>query len=140
MTTINTAVQTLIATLSFTVGQTDTQRELLVLQLREACAGLDRAEIKAAILPGWAKGAGIKLGDYRGKPAWPENAGTAKKRFNRLISDVCESDDSRSKTETPAIEVSQDLIDAIQNLLAQHGVTKKEAQSACASAINSAFA
>ena len=129
-----------IATLSFDAGATDTVRELLILQLREACAGLDRDAIKAAILPEWAKGAGIAMTEYRGKPAWPENAGTAKKRFNRLISDICESEGSRSKEETPEIVVSQDLIDAIQNLLAQHGVTKKEAQSACASAINSAFA
>ena len=129
-----------INTLSITAGQTDTQRERIVLDLREACAGMAREAIKAAILPGWAKGAGIILGDYRGKPAWPENAGSAKKRFNRLISDVCEGESSRGKEEKPAIEVSQDLIDAIQALLAQHGVTKKEAQSACASAIHAAFA
>ena len=40
----------------------------------------------------------------------------------------------------PAIEVDQSLIDEIQNLLAKYGVDKKQAQSACASAINSAFA
>jgi hypothetical protein len=131
---------TLINTLSFTVGQTDTQRELLILKLREACAGLDRDAIKDAILPGWAKGAGLVMTEYRGKPAWPENAGTAKKRFNRLIADVCEADTSRSKEEKPEIVVDQDLIDAIQNLLAAAGVTKKEAQSACASAIHAAFA
>lgn len=129
-----------INTLSITAGQTDTQRELIVLNLREACAGMAREAIKAAILPGWAKGAGIILGDYRGQPSWPENAGAAKKRFNRLIADVCEGEASRGKEEKPAIEVSQDLIDAIQALLAQHGVTKKEAQSACASAIHAAFA
>lgn len=135
MTTINT-----IATLSFDAGATDTIRELLIIQLREACAGLDREAIKAAILPGWAKGAGIVLGDYRGRPSWPENAGSAKKRFNRLIADVCEADDARVKEDKPAIEVDQGLIDAIQNLLAAAGVDKKQAQSACASAIHAAFA
>lgn len=129
-----------INTLSITAGQTDTQRELIILNLREACAGMTRDAIKDAILPGWAKGAGIEMTEYRGKPAWPENAGSAKKRFNRLISDVCEGEASRSKEEKPEIVVSQDLIDAIQALLAQHGVTKKEAQSACASAIHAAFA
>lgn len=137
---MNTTNTNTIATLSFTAGQTDTARELLILQLREACAGMTREEIKTAILPGWAKGAGIVLGDYRGKPAWPENAGAAKKRFNRLISDVCEGESSRGKEEKPEIVVSQDLIDAIQALLAQHGVDKKQAQSACASAIHAAFA
>lgn len=135
----NNANANAITAIAFAIGQTDTQRELLVLDLRTACAGMDRDAIKAAILPGWAKGAGIVLGDYRGKPAWPENAGTAKKRFNRLISDVCEGEASR-KQEKPAIEVDQSLVDAIQNLLAQHGVNKKQAQSACASAIHAAFA
>jgi hypothetical protein len=137
--TTNTNTNT-IATLSFDAGATDTVRELLIIQLREACAGLDRDAIKAAILPEWAKGAGIIMGDYRGKPSWPDNAGAAKKRFNRLIADVCEGEASRSKEEKPVIEVDQDLIDAIQNLLAAAGVTKKEAQSACASAIHAAFA
>lgn len=137
---MNTNNTNTIATLSFDAGATDTIRELLILQLREACAGMTRDDIKAAILPGWAKGAGITLGDYRGKPSWPENAGAAKKRFNRLIADVCEGESSRGKEEKPEIVVSQDLIDAIQALLAQHGVTKKEAQSACASAIHAAFA
>lgn len=137
---MNTNNTNAITTLAFNAGQTDTQRERIVLDLREACAGMDRDAIKAAILPGWAKGAGITLGDYRGQPSWPENAGAAKKRFNRLISDVCEGEASRSKQEKPAIEVDQDLIDAIQNLLAAAGVTKKEAQSACASAIHAAFA
>tara|TARA_R110000868_G_scaffold54418_1_gene170118 strand:- start:183 stop:593 length:411 start_codon:yes stop_codon:yes gene_type:complete len=131
---------TLINTLSFDAGSTDTVRELLIHDLRKACAGLDRPEIKAAILPGWAKGAGIKLGDYRGQPSWPDNAGAAKKRFNRLIADICEGEASRGKEEKPAIEVDQGLIDEIQNLLAKYGVDKKQAQSACASAINSAFA
>ena len=129
-----------IATLSLKAGKTDTAQQGIILQLREACAGMDRDAIKAAILPGWAKGAGIVLGDYRGKPSWPDNAGAAKKRFNRLIADVCESDESRSKEDKPEIEVDQSLIDAIQNLLAQHGVDKKQAQSACASAIHAAFA
>ena len=137
---MNTNNTNTIATLSFDAGATDTIRELLILQLREACAGMDRNAIKDAILPGWAKGAGIEMTEYRGKPAWPENAGAAKKRFNRLIADVCEGEASRSKAEKPEIVVSQDLIDAIQSLLAQHGVTKKEAQSACASAIHAAFA
>lgn len=137
---MNTNNTNAIATLSFDAGATDTIRELLIIQLRDACAGMTRDDIKAAILPGWAKGAGIVLGDYRGKPSWPDNAGAAKKRFNRLIADVCEGEASRSKEEKPEIVVSQDLIDAIQALLAQHGVTKKEAQSACASAIHAAFA
>lgn len=126
--------------LSFDAGSTDTVRELIILDLRTACAGMTREDIKTAILPGWAKGAGIVLGDYRGKPSWPDNAGAAKKRFNRLIADVCEGEASRSKEDKPVIEVDQDLIDELQNLLAKYGVTKKQAQSACASAINSAFA
>lgn len=129
----------LIATLSFTAGQTDTQRERIILDLRRECAGMAREDVKTLLLPDWAKGAGITLVEYRGAPAWPENAGTAKKRFNRLIADVCEGGASRSK-EKEAPEVSQDLIDAIQAVLAAHGATKKEAQSACASAIHAAFA
>lgn len=131
--------KTLIATLAAAAGQTDTARERIILDLRRECAGMTREDVKALLLPDWAKGAGITLVDYRGAPSWPENAGTAKKRFNRLVADVCEGGASRSK-EKEAVEVSQDLIDAIQSLLASYGVTKKEAQSACASAIHAAFA
>jgi hypothetical protein len=132
--------KTLIATLAHTAGSTDTTRERVILDLRRECAGTARDAVKALLLPDWAKGAGITLVDYRGKPAWPENAGTAKKRFNRLIADVCEGTAPRSKAEAEKPEVDQALIDAIQTLLAKHGVTKKEAQSACASAIHAAFA
>ena len=131
--------KTLIATLAHTAGATDTTRERIILDLRRECAGMARDAVKALLLPDWAKGAGIALVDYRGAPAWPENAGTAKKRFNRLIADVCEGTAPRSK-EKEEIDVSQDLIDALQAVLAAHGVTKKEAQSACASAIHAAFA
>jgi hypothetical protein len=136
--------KTLIATLSFTAGKTDRDRELTVLDLRRECAGMARDAVKALLLPDWTKGAGIQMTEYRGAPAWPENAGTAKKRFNRLIADVCEGAAPRSKAEAEKPEVDQRvdqrLIDALQAVLAAHKATKKQAQSACASAIHAAFA
>ena len=94
--------------LSIKIGKTDTDRELLVLQLREACKGMDRDEIKAAILPGWAQGAGIVLNE---DGTWPGgsagSAGAAKKRFNRLIADILDVGETSDKAAPTKVRISK---------------------------------
>jgi hypothetical protein len=112
--------------LSIKIGKTDTDRELLVLQLRKACAGMDREAIKAAIMPGWAQGAGITLTD---EGNWPEDAGTAKRRFNRLISDILDDDSSAKASEPTKIRISKAEREAAEALLAACGGELKRAQA-----------
>ena len=112
--------------LSIKIGKTDTDRELLVLQLRDACKGMDREAIKAAIMPGWAQGAGITLTD---EGNWPEDAGTAKRRFNRLIADILDDDSSAKASEPTKIRISKAEREAAEALLAACGGDLKRAQA-----------
>ena len=112
--------------LSIKIGKTDTDRELLILQLRDACKGMDREAIKAAIMPGWAQGAGITLTDSGN---WPEDAGTAKRRFNRLISDVIGDDNAKTASEPTKVRIKASEREAAEALLAACGGDLKRAQA-----------
>ena len=113
--------------LSIKIGKTDTDRELLVLQLRKACAGMDREAIKTAILPGWAQGAGITLTD---EGNWPEDAGTAKRRFNRLIADILDDGSAKTTSEPTKVRIKASEREAAEALLAACGGDIKRAIAA----------
>ena len=113
--------------LSIKIGKTDTDRELLVLQLRKACAGMDREAIKAAIMPGWAQGAGITLTD---EGNWPEDAGTAKRRFNRLIADILDDGSAKTTSEPTKVRIKASEREAAEALLAACGGDIKRAIAA----------
>jgi len=91
-------------------GRCDLERERAMLKLRKACKGMDRDAIKAAILPGWAEGAGIVLNE---DGTWPGGsagaAGAAKKRFNRLVHDILadEGESSNKQAEPTKVRLSK---------------------------------
>lgn len=115
-----------INSIAIEAGKFDTERELRVLQLRDACKGMDREAIKAAIMPGWAQGAGITLTDSGN---WPKNAGTAKRKFNRLISDVIGDDNAKTASEPTKVRIKASEREAAEALLAACGGDLKRAQA-----------
>ena len=115
-----------ITALSIQVGKTDTDREQLILQLRDACKGMDREAIKAATMPGWAQGAGIKLTD---EGNWPENAGTAKRRFNRLIADILDDGSAKTTSEPTKVRIKASEREAALALLEACGGDLKRAKA-----------
>ena len=119
------AIKATIVNNSIIAGRCDTERELAMLKLRDACKGMDREAIKAAIMPGWAQGAGITLTD---EGNWPENAGTAKRRFNRLIADILD-DGSAKASEPTKVRIKASEREAAEALLAACGGDLKRAQA-----------
>ena len=115
-----------INTLSITAGRCDAERERAMLELRKACAGMDREAIKAAIMPGWAQGAGITLTD---EGNWPEDAGTAKRRFNRLIADILDDGSAKTTSEPTKVRIKASEREAALALLEACGGDLKRAKA-----------
>jgi len=111
---------------SITAGRCDAERERAMLALRKQCKGMERDAIKAAIMPGWAQGARITLTDSGN---WPKNAGTAKRRFNRLIADILDDGSAKTTSEPTKVRIKASEREAAEALLAACGGDLKRAQA-----------
>lgn len=68
---------------------------------------VDRETAKAVLMPLYAKARNVTLtvaatGGDAGKPAWPADAGTIKKAFNRLLGDLFAASTAKDEYEIPA--------------------------------------
>ena len=79
----------------------------LIKTLAKAGKWTDRETAKDVLMPLYAKARGVTLtvaatGGDAGKPAWPADAGTIKKAFNRLLGDLFASSTAKDEYEIPA--------------------------------------
>jgi hypothetical protein len=108
-----------------------TAYQSLVAELQVLLAGADRDIIKGYVCPIAAKHYGATYADGK----WADSKCAAKRYANRVIADVvmgASSPASSDKTITPAIEVPEGVVEAIQAALA--GLTKQQINAAIAAA------